>query len=161
MTSTMFHRWVMLCVCLCLGWWADPFFLHTLAVHHFGKGSSVSYQSRNLCPRTFERRLCTSCTMWPSCSYCWWVVCIFCCGLCTFVAEVFCERGLSYLHSSPLEVVGDVTDSCFRVFLYISHNVSVTICWCFHLSTSSTSVVEFISGFCLHQDILNGCTGCG
>ncbi len=38
---------------------------------------------------------------------------------------------LWYLHSCPLKVVADVTNSCFRVFLYSCHNVSVVNCWCF------------------------------
>ncbi len=55
---------------------------------------------------------------------------------------------LWYLHSCPLEVVADVTNSCFRVFLYSCHNVSVVNCWCFPWSTCrgvllSTPVVSF------------------
>ncbi len=66
---------------------------------------------------------------------------------------------LWYLHSCPLEVVADVTNSCFRVFLYSCHNVSVVNCWCFPWSTPirgvllSTPVVSF-----LPQEIPNGCT---
>ncbi len=44
---------------------------------------------------------------------------------------------LWYLHSCPLEVVADVTNSCFRVFLYSCHNVSVVNCWCFPWSFDS------------------------
>ncbi len=47
---------------------------------------------------------------------------------------------LWYLHSCPLEVVADVTNSCFRVFLYSCHNVSVVNCWCFPWSTHSRCV---------------------
>ncbi len=47
---------------------------------------------------------------------------------------------LWYLHSCPLEVVADVTNSCFRVFLYSCHNVSVVNCWCFPWSTRSRCV---------------------
>ncbi len=55
---------------------------------------------------------------------------------------------LWYLHSCPLEVVADVTNSCFRVFLYSCHNVSVVNCWYFPWSTHSrcvtcTPVVSF------------------
>ncbi len=46
---------------------------------------------------------------------------------------------LWYLHFCPLEVVADVTNSCFRVFLYSCHNVSVVNCF-------------------LPQEIPNGCT---
>ncbi len=47
---------------------------------------------------------------------------------------------LWYLHSCPLEVVADFTNSCFRVFLYSCHNVSVVNCWCFPWSTRSRCV---------------------
>ncbi len=47
---------------------------------------------------------------------------------------------LWYIHSCPLEVVADVTNSCFRVFLYSCHNVSVINCWCFPWSTRSRGV---------------------
>ncbi len=47
---------------------------------------------------------------------------------------------LWYLHYCSLEVVADVTSSCFRVFLYSCHNVSVVNCWCFPWSTRSRCV---------------------
>ena len=64
---------------------------------------------------------------------------------------------LRCLHPCPLEIVCDVPDWCFQVFLNRSRKVSVFYC-CFLWSTCLMFVAQHANGFFLFQDIQNCCT---
>ena len=96
----------------------------------------------------------------PSDSYYWWMVCILRYNLCSILllSEFSLNDWLKNIHPSPVEIVCDVTDWCFGLFLHISYNVSAINCCCFPWSTCSMSVAQYASGFFLFQNIPSCCT---
>lgn len=87
-----------------------------------------------------------------SCQFCWWQACI---GVAT---EILLSKSSAngkqwYFHPYLLEVVGDVTDSCFRVSPHSSYNDSVINCCCW--PTCPLSVAKHNGGFFLFQDFPN------
>ncbi len=113
---------------VCLGSWADPFFLQTLAFPSLWSIKSVH--------KTLSQNFCGSSPILLANE---WFASSGVASVLLFIKSSANSR-LWYLHSCPLEVVADVTNSWFRVFLYSCHNFSVVNCWCFPWSTRSRFV---------------------
>ncbi len=109
-----------------------PFFSTFLLSYHLDKGSSLSRQSINsskallahLC--AFLQTLILAFYFW-----CWSEVCISLCRICNSVSKSPEDSRLSEHHSSFLEVVGDFTDTSFRVHFHSFYDLSVINYCCF------------------------------
>ncbi len=123
---------------VCLGSFAVPFFSpHFLLSHHLDKGSSLSHRSINTVPKLFWLTfvLFFQTLILPFYFWCWSEVCILLCNICNSVSKSSEDSRLSEHNPSFLEVVGDFTDTSFRVqvhsFYYLSVNQVVDGCWWF------------------------------
>ncbi len=63
--------------------------------------------------------------------WCWSEVCILLCSICNSVSKSLEDSRLSEHHPSFLEVVGDFTDTSFRVHFHSFHDLSVSNYCCF------------------------------
>ncbi len=126
---------------VCLGSFAVPFFSTFLLSHHLDKGSSLSHRSINTVPKLF----------WLTFALCFFLqtlvlLSIFgagqrfvsCCSICNSVSKSPENSRLSEHHPSFLEVVGDFTDTSFRVHFHSFYDLSVIINYCCFLSRSGS-----------------------
>ncbi len=112
-----------------------PFFLHIFAFPSlkFIFVSSVHKHSS----KTLLAHLCAflQTLILPFYFWCWSEVCILLCSICNSVSKSPEDSRLSEHHPSFLEVVGDFTDTSFRVHFYRFYDLSV-INYCCFLSRS-------------------------
>ncbi len=73
----------------------------------------------------------------PFCFWCWSEVCILLCSVCNSVSKSPEDRRLLEHHPSFLQVVGDFTDTSFRVHFHSFYDLSV-IDYCCFLSRSGS-----------------------
>ncbi len=131
---------------VCLGSFAVPFFSpHFLLSHHLDKGSSLSHclplshRSINTVPKLFWLTfvLFFQTLILPFYFLCWSEVCILLCNICNSVSKSPEDSRLSEHNPSFLEVVGDFTDTSFRVQFHSFYYLSV-INYCCFLSQSGS-----------------------
>ncbi len=129
---------------VCLGSFAVPFFLHIQ--HILDKGSSLSHRSINTDPKLFWLTFVLFCKLLilPFYFWCWSEVCILLCNICNSVSKSPEDSRLSEHHPSFLEVVGDFTDTSFRVHFHSFHDFSV-INYCCFLSRSGSCWLLVVS----------------
>ncbi len=122
---------------VCLGSFLVPFFLQIFAFpslrSRFFFVSSVHKHSS----KTLLARLCAflQTLIYPFYFWCWSEVCILLCSICNSVSKSPEDSRLSEHHPSFLEVVGDFTDTYFRVHFHSFYDLSV-INYCCFLSRS-------------------------
>ncbi len=110
------------------------FFSTFLLSRHLDKGSSLSHRSINTVPKLFWLTFVQTLIL-PFYFWCWSEVSILLCSICNSVSKSPEDSRLSEHHPSFLEVVGDFTDTSFRVHFHSFNDLSV-INYCCFLSRS-------------------------
>ncbi len=128
----MLYRWGCLLGIIC----SSLFFLHIFAFPLVFVSSVNKHSSK-----TLLAHLCAflQTLILPFYFWCWSEVCILLCSICNSVSKSPEDSRLSEHHSSFLEVVGDFTDTCFRVYFHSFYDLSV-INYCCFLSRSGSVV---------------------
>ncbi len=128
----MLYRWGCMLWIIC----SFLFFSTFLLSHHLDKGSSLSHQSINS-SKTLLAHFCAFLLtlILPFYFWCWSEVYILPCNICDSVSKSSEESRFSEHRPSFLEVVGDFTDTSFRVHFHSFYDLSV-INYCCFLSRS-------------------------
>ncbi len=114
-TSTMLYRRGCMLGIIC----SSLLFSTFLLSHHLDKGSSLSHQSINSSNTLLAHHYALLQTLiLPFYFWCWSEVCILLCSICNSVSKSPEDSRLSEHHPSFLEVVGDFTDTSFRVHFH-------------------------------------------
>ncbi len=135
----MLYRWSCFLGIFC----SSLFFSTFLLSHHLNKGSSLFHKHHS---KTLLAHLCTflQTLILPFYCWCWSEVCILLCSICNSVSKSPEDSRLSEHHPSFLEVVGDFTNTSFRVgfhsFLYLS-----IVNYCCFLSWSGSCCLLVVS----------------
>ncbi len=130
----MLYRWGCMLGIIC----SSLFFSTFLLSHHLDEGSSLSHRFINS-SKTLLAHLCAflQTLILPFCFWCWSEVCILLCSICNSVSKSPEDSRLSEHQPSFLQVVGDFTDTSFRVHFHSFYDLSV-INYCCFLSQSGS-----------------------
>ncbi len=129
----MLYRWGCMLGIIC----SSLFFSTFLLSRHLDKGFIFVSSVHKHSSKTLLAHLCAflQTLILPFYFWCWSEVCILRCRLCNSVSKSPEDSRLSEHHPSFLEVVGDFTDTSFRVHFHSFYDLSV-INYCCFLSRS-------------------------